>query len=210
MDQLGELADVEDRGIVNDLWEERGRGPLSAREESLLAEVHERLVSIKTLLVNEATLWARAIYPLLVLAERDNIRAFAEVPLSAAFGRGELRGEVDGALASMGIEGEATPPYLLVVEAKRGIEGHEPVAQLLGGLLCAARKNHKQRPRAEHLLYGVYTVAQVWTFVQATVTDLDGERPRVVAAFSGEFSEKTEATTILLLLKSVVAELLAR
>jgi hypothetical protein len=210
MDQLAELADIQDRGSLPGLWEERELGQLSEDEKVSLAGLRGRLVSYRTHLVNEATIWARAIYPLLAMAERDNIRAYSEVPLSATFRRGELRGEVDGALARMGIEAEAAPPYLLVVEAKRGVEGHEPVAQLLGGLLCAARKNHKHHPRPEQVLYGVYTIADVWTFLQVTISGLDEERPTLSTAFSREYTEKTEAAAILLLLKSMVAELLAR
>jgi hypothetical protein len=132
------------------------------------------------------------------------------VPLGATFGRGELRGEVDGALARMGIEGEPVPPYLLVVEAKRGVEGHDPVAQLIGGLLCAAQKNHHHTPEAEHVLYGAFTVADVWTFVEVTISGLESERPRVMFAGSREYVEKLEAGVILRLLKSMVAGLLAR
>jgi hypothetical protein len=210
MDQLGELVDVQDQGVLPGLWDDRPLGQLAEDEQASLAALRRRLVSFKTHLVNEATIWARAIYPLLAMAERDNICAFSGVPLSATLGRGELRGEVDGALARMGIEAEAAPPYFLVVEAKRGIEGHEPLAQLIGGLLCAAHRNHRRRPKAEHVLYGVYTIADVWTFMRLTVAGLDGERPVVTTAFSREYTEKTEAGTILLLLKSMVAELLER
>jgi|HubBroStandDraft_4_1064222.scaffolds.fasta_scaffold232994_2 hypothetical protein len=208
--QLEGLVEIQDRGVAPGIWEDRELGALPERELSWLADLRERLVSYKTSLVNEATLWARAIYPLLVLAERDNIKAFSAVPLSTTLGRGELRGEVDGAMAWMGIEGDAQSPYLVVVEAKRGVEGHDPVAQLLGGLLCAARKNHQSRSRGEHVLYGVYTIADLWTFVKVTFTDLDGDRPVMTTVFSREYMEKTEAARILLLLRSMVGELLPR
>ncbi len=84
------------------------------------------------------------------------------------------------------------------------------MAQLLGGLLCAARRNHQSRTRTEHTLYGAYTIADLWTFVQATFTNLDAERPVVTTAFSREYMEKTEAPKILLLLRSMVGELLPR
>jgi hypothetical protein len=209
MDQLLELADVQDRGVIPELWEQRDLGLLVEEEKVSLSSLRRRLIYSRTLLLNDVTIWARAIYPLLAMAERDNIHAFGGVPLSGTFPGGELGGEVDGALARMGIEAEAAPPYLLVVEAKRGVEGHEPVAQLLGGLLCAAQRNHKHRPKAVHVLYGVYTVADVWTFLQVTISGLDADRPAIVTAFSPEYAEKNEAATILLLLKSIVAELLA-
>lgn len=209
MRQLGELADVQDRGAVPDLWEQRELGQLVEEEKVALSSLRRRLTYSRTILLNEVTIWARAIYPLLAMAERDNIHAFGGVPLSGTFPGGELRGEVDGALARMGIVAEAEPPYLLVVEVKRGVEGSEPVAQLLGGLLCAAKQNHEHRARSSHVLYGAYTVADVWTFVQATISGLDAERATMVTAFSPEYAEKNEAATILLLLKSMVAELLA-
>jgi hypothetical protein len=205
--RLGELVEIVDRGVLPELWEERQADPFTEDERVRLAALRRQLVSFKVHIVNEATIWARAIYPLLAMAERDKIRAFAQVAISGTFGNGELRGEVDGALAPMGLVGDAVPPYLLVVEAKRGVEAHDPIAQLLGGLLCAARRNHTRRPRGEHVIYGAYTIADVWTFIEATIAGLDGDRPRVTTAFSREYTETAEAETILLLLKSMVAEL---
>jgi hypothetical protein len=111
-------------------------------------------------------------------------------------------------MAPEGIDQEVTPPYLLIVEAKRGVEGHDPVAQLAGGPLCAAWQNHRLRPQSDQRIYGAYTVADVWTMVQAEISGLDGERPRMTLGFSREYMEKTEAPTILRLLKSMVARLL--
>ena len=110
-------------------------------------------------------------------------------------------------MAPEGIDSEVSPPYLLIVEAKRGVEGHDPVAQLAGGLLCAAWQNHLLRPQSDQRIFGAYTVADVWTMVQAEISGLDGERPRMTLSFSGEYMEKTEAPTILLVLKSMVARL---
>lgn len=208
--QLQELAEIEDRGVLPELWEAREQGLLTEQEKQGLSLVRKSLLTTKTLLLNEATIWARAIYPLLTMAERENIRAYSEVSLAATTARGELRGAVDGALARMDIEGKPSSPYLLIVEAKRGVEGSEPVAQLLGGLLCAAWNNHKHQPRTEQVLYGVYTVADVWTFLRASVTRLDSDRPLITATASREYYEQTEAGTIVLLLKSITTELLTR
>jgi hypothetical protein len=70
-------------------------------------------------------------------------------------------------------------------------------------------QNHKRRPSAEQRLYGAYTVADVWTFLQGTVTGLDEGRPAIVTVASREYTEKTEASLIVRLLKSMVAELCA-
>jgi hypothetical protein len=210
LQQLGELAELDDRGVIPSLWDDRPLGQLSEEDEIFLGVIRRQIVAYKTHLVNESTIWARAIYPILALAERDHVGAFSGVPLSARLARGELRGEVDGALARMGIEAEASPPYLLVVKAKRGVEGHDPVAQLLGGLLCAAQRNHERRAQPEHVLYGAYTIADVWTFLQVVVTGIDGERPLLTLASSREYMEKTEASTILLQLRAMVADILGR
>lgn len=207
---IASFCDIEDFGVLPAIWEERELAPISEAEKAVVAMLRHWLTAYKTHLVNEATIWARAIYPMLALAERDNIRAFSAVPMSGKFSWGEFRGEVDGVLAKMGIEAEAGPPYFVVVEAKRGVEGHDPIAQLLGGLLCAASYDHKQENRAEQLLYGVYTIADVWTFIQVRISNLDGDRPRVKTSFSREYMEKTEALTILQLMKSMVVELTGR
>ncbi len=206
--QLRELVSLEDRGVVPALFDARAVGELTQNDQQALAVLRRNILSYRPLLANEATLWARMIYPLLLLGERDNIRAFSLVPLSATLPRGELRGEVDGALAAMDIEADAMPPYLLVVEAKRGVEARSPVAQLLGGLLCAAWHNQQKRQQTQQVLYGAYTVADVWTFLQVTLTDLIGEQPRMRIVSSREYTETGEAATIVLLLKSMVSELL--
>jgi hypothetical protein len=206
--QLRELVQLDDHGVMPARFDERAVGDLTKDDQQALAVLRRNILSYRPLLANEATLWARVIYPLLLLGERDNIRAFSLVPLAAALPRGELRGEVDGALAGMDIEADAMPPYLLVVEAKRGVEGRSPVAQLLGGLLCAGWHNHQKRPQAEQVLYGAYTVADVWTFLQVTLTELTSEVPRMRIVSSREYAETSEAATIVLLLKSMVSELL--
>jgi hypothetical protein len=207
-DRLRDLVDVDNAGMDPVRWEARERGTLSETEQTLLAALRESLVSTRVTLFNDATLWGRAIYPLLMMAERGPLRAYAQVPMSANLPRGELRGEVDGALAHEGLGAEVTAPYLLIVEAKRGVENHDPVAQLIGGLLCAAWQNQRDHARDEQHLAGAYTVSDLWTFVEAWVTGFDGERPKVRVGFSREYTEKTEAGAILCILKALVTEML--
>lgn len=61
-------------------------------------------------------------------AERDQLRVYAEVPLSANLPRAALSGEVNGVFAPEGLDQEVSPPYLLIVAAKRGVEGHDTVS----------------------------------------------------------------------------------
>jgi hypothetical protein len=206
LDRLREFVELRDQGIQQHLWDERRGGDLTEREQVFVSVLCEHLLSERTTLLNEATIWARAIYPLLELAERDDVRAYAEVSLSAKLGYGELRGEVDGELATRGLDAQAVSPYLVVVEAKRGVEGTDPIAQLHGALLCAAWQNQRRQPLPEHRIYGAYTVADTWSFVECTATGLDEARPTMTTAGSREYLERTEATTILLVLKSLVAE----
>ncbi len=98
--------------------------------------------------MNESTLWARAIYPMLVLAEHGYVQAWSGVPLKAAYPTFSLEGEADGALApSLG--GRIQSPYLIVHEAKRGLNAPDPLYQLLGEMLAAARLNWEQDANPE-------------------------------------------------------------
>lgn len=209
IEQLREIVDIRYQGIRQEIWDSRTTGEIGERERVFLSVIHDHITSQKAHLLNEATIWSRAIYPLLALAERDNIRAYAGVPLSATLGKGDLRGEVDGALATMGISSQAVSPYLVVIEAKRGVESNDPMAQLLGGLLCAAWQNHQRKPRPEHRVHGAYTIADVWNFVEARISGFGGEELVMTTISSREYTERTEATSILLLLKTLVAEQLA-
>jgi hypothetical protein len=200
---LREIAAVRHEPSDPGFWEELARRELSAGDRVALGLVTGKLVDYRAHRVNEATIWARAIYPLLVLAERGSIRAWSEVPLAATFGEVELHGEADGALAGSLAE-EIGLPYLVVVDAKRGVAGTDPVAQLLGAMLCAARLNGEEgRPADE--VYGCYTIADVWTFVRSKI-EWSGPRPAMSLLTSSEYMEKTEAATILAILESIVGK----
>jgi hypothetical protein len=67
------------------VWEELARRELGEHDRAALGFVVEKLLYYKTVRANEATIWARAISPLLAFAERDEIRAFSSVPLVARF-----------------------------------------------------------------------------------------------------------------------------
>ena len=204
--RLQEIAAIHYEAPEPRVWEELARREISEREREALEHIVVKLRDFRLLLANEATVWARAIYPVLELAERGGIFAFALVALSGSFDDTELRGEADGALAA-GVNSEPDTPYVVIIEAKRGIGGTEPVSQLVGALLCAARRNERDgKPAGE--IYGVYTVADVWTFVRARI-DWSQPRPTVRVLASGEYTEKLEAPTILAILESIVDKYVA-
>lgn len=148
------------------VWEALARGEVGERERLAVSLILDKLANYKSHRSNEATLWARAIYPLLALAERGEIRAFSQVSLAATVGDVELRGDTDGVLAR-NVEEEAGQPYLVVVEAKRGVAATDPMGQLFGALICGARLSEQDgQPASE--IFGCYTIADVWTFLRAT------------------------------------------
>jgi hypothetical protein len=177
---------------------------LDAEEKRRLADITSRLQRDKTSIMNEATLWARAIYPLLMLAEQDYMRVWSQVPLHANYPHMELQGIADGILG-MSVSGDIDVPYLLVIEAKRGLESPDPRPQLYGQLLAAARLNWQHSPRQVIDLFGCYTIIDSWTFVYATVQQIDSDSPSLTVELSREYTQKTEAETILLILKQIVA-----
>lgn len=177
---------------------------LTLDELQQLERLKSHLVNEKLHLLNEATLWARAIYPMLLIAEQDNVRAWSEVPLQARYAQFEIEGVVDGVLGRS-VAGRLEAPYLTVVETKRGIENQNPLFQLYAQLLAAARLNWELDQSEPQMLFGCYTIADSWTFVRAVVSQLDGDRPHLQVESSKEYSEKTDAEIILRILKGIVS-----
>ena len=200
---LAEIVTLRHEPSVPELWDELARKELSEADRTAVGAVTAKLLYYRTQRVNEATIWARAIYPLLMLAERGTIRAWSMVSLSASFNDIELRGDADGALAPSMVE-ELGLPYLVVMAAKRGASGTDPMAQLLGAMLCAARLNEDGGHPAPEM-FGCYTLADVWTFVRARL-DWAQPRPAMNLTVSREYMEKTEAGIILAILASIVGK----
>ncbi|MEO0536237.1 MAG: hypothetical protein AAF215_20475 [Cyanobacteria bacterium P01_A01_bin.123] len=202
---LKPLVEINDRGVGKRDWMQVDGVSLTDNEQRQLQDVQSRLVNYRTQLMNEATVWARAIYPLLVLAERDFVQAWAEVALKASYPTFEVSGIVDGVLGK-GLSGEIEAPYLVVLEAKRGIEAQNPQYQLYGQLLAAARMNWELDRGDPQAVFGCYTVADIWTFVRAEVIGMESDRPVLHLESSREYSEKLEAETILKILKQIVTQ----
>jgi hypothetical protein len=172
-----------------------------------LAQLHvidDRLSLVSPHLLNEATIWARAIYPLLVLAESDLVRAWSQVGVSAQYPTFEISGILDGVLGQE-VAGRLDVPYLVVVEAKKGIGGEDPVPQLYGQLLTAARLNWEQKQQDPQIVFGAYTIADTWVLIRAEVTGIESQ-PMLTIEVSREYSQRYEAEAILKILKQIVLE----
>ena len=207
LEQLARLAPLEAHPLTTAPWEDFEAAPLTPDQEQQLAWVSARIRTFHTTRANESTLWARAIYPLLVLAEQGDVRAWSQVTLRATFtldGEAtDLVGVADGVLAREGgLGGEPKPPLLLVVEAKRAVDAVDPAPQLLGALYIALRFGHGADV-APRVSFGCYTVGDTWTFARATLTGGDAA-PRVTVDWSREYTERNEAGAILRILSAIV------
>ena len=55
-------------------------------------------------------------------------------------------------------------------------------------------------------VFGCYAIADSWTFVRAEVSEIESDRPTLKVESSQEYSEKSDGSTILKVLKSIVAK----
>ena len=81
---------------VSDEWENMQQDELTPAEGAQIDYLKSILRERDLVVMNEATLWARAIYPLLVLAEQTYVQAWSGVPLKATYSTFQLEGEADG------------------------------------------------------------------------------------------------------------------
>ena len=192
--------------------------PLTDDEHRRLEDIKSTLHHHHLVVMNEATLWARAIYPILMLAEQGRVRAWSGVSLKAAYPTFALEGEVDGALAPS-VAGRVRPPYLIVHEAKPGCrtpiadasceDAPDPLYQLYGEMLAAARINAKRDAAPEQEIFGGYTVNETWAFVRGIVREMESEKPSFAVSFAPAYSGTLEAEQIVQLLKFIVAKQIA-
>ncbi len=207
MEQLS-LEDIQhqvqlmSRGLGDYAWLNVEDVALGERDQLQLQLLQERLLTTRTQLLNEATTWARVIYPLLLLAEQDRIQAWSEVALSAQYARFSLEGIADGVLGPS-IDGYLQTPYLVVVEAKKGLDASNPQFQLYGQMLAAAWMNWKSSGQEPQEIFGCYTISDSWTFFRGEVRGFEQEKPEFILESSREFSERLEAEIILKLLKKM-------
>jgi hypothetical protein len=197
------FVDIREKPIYEYPWTQVDAIALTPVEETQLQFITQKLLEEPSHLLNEATIWARAIYPLLLLGERGAIRARAEVSLSATYQQFQITGIADGALGRT-IASRVIAPFLVVVEAKRGIEGSDPIPQLYGEMLAAARLNWQLDQQEPQIIFGCYTIADTWTFLKGEVAQVNGERPVLSVEYSREYTQKYDIVTILKLIKSIV------
>ncbi|CAK0757362.1 conserved hypothetical protein [Gammaproteobacteria bacterium] len=196
-------------GVVNENWLNIDSILLTEDEQKQLQYLKMRLRNSRMLLMNEATVWARGIYPLLSLAEQDQIQAWSSVALQATYATFELDGVADGVLGRCA-SGVIESPYLIVVEAKRGLEAVNPLYQLYGQVLAAAHLNWENDQKDPQEIFGCYTVSDIWTFIRSEVSGITTDKPTLQVEFSREYSEPLEAEIIVKILKAIVAKKFSR
>ncbi|HEY9702515.1 MAG TPA: hypothetical protein V6C58_08720, partial [Allocoleopsis sp.] len=197
---LKRFVTIEEKGIDNYEWLNIEYVTLTENEQQQLYYLQSHLLNYSIHFMNEATIWARGIYPFLLLAEQGKIQAWSEIPLQAKFPLFELEGIADGVLAKT-VSDSVEFPYLVVVEAKKGLENQNPLYQLYGQLLTVAHLNWEDDQQERQEIYGCYTIADVWTFVRAEIEGIESEKPKMKLEFSREYSSKIEGEIILKLLK---------
>ncbi len=201
--ELQTYINLQEGTVGNYGWNQVSDISLTTHELQRVTEVSDYLLNRDTTLMNEATVWGKAIFPLLTLAEHGNIEIWAEVSLKAKYQTFELEGVADGVLGKSVI-GRIEAPYLVMVEAKKGIDAQNPVYQLYSQMLAAAHLNWELNGNDCQEIFGCYTIGDTWKFVRAEVSDIAGDRPLLKTEYSREYAEKLEAATILRLLKSIV------
>jgi Clp amino terminal domain, pathogenicity island component len=198
------IVRIEEKGVTPDLWDKKVVS-LTEQERQGVESIVSSIQNKPVVLMNEATTWSRAIYPLLVLAEQGRLEAWSQAPLKAEYPEFGLNGTADG-VVGQNISGVTKSFCLIVVAAKQGPEAQGPLIQLYGTMLAAARLNWELDKRVPQEIFGCYTVADNWTFMRGLVSDIEADRPTMTVASSREYAEKVEAETILRVLKSITGK----
>lgn len=203
-DFLDSIVTIEEKGETPGLWETPDVS-LIIQERQRVEAVVSSFLNKSFLRMNEATIWSRAIYPLLVLAEQGGLEAWAQAPLKARYTWFGLEGIADG-IVGHNISGGTKYFCLVVAGLKREPKLHDPKVQLYGAMLAAARLNWERNNQVPQEIFGCYTVADNWTFIHGLVSDFEADRPKMTVASSRWYSEKIEAETILRILKSITGK----
>ncbi len=178
---------------------------LTDDEKKDISNLKVKLKNLALKKMNEATVWGKAIFPLLMQAEDENSIAEAQVETRANFKLFILEGFVDGVIGKQKA-GYLALPYLVVIEAKREMEAKDPQPQLYGAMLAAAKLNFDEEKKEPEIIFGCHTIGDSWTFMRGEVSDIDSEKPNLKVQASREFIERFEAEIILGILKAIVAD----
>jgi hypothetical protein len=200
-DSLNYIATIKEKGVAPDIWDKMDLS-LTEQERGRVESVASSLLDTSVVQMNEATIWSRAIYPLLVLAEQGSLVAWAQLPLKAQYLGFALEGIADGVMGH-NISGLAKSLCLVVVQAKHEPDAQDPLIQLYGAMLAAARLNWGRDDRDTEEIYGCYTIADNWIFAHGLVADMDAPRPTMTVALSRAYSGTVEGETVLRILKFI-------
>jgi len=201
---LNSIVTLRDMGVVPEIWNKLDVS-LTSEERGQAKALSSSLLDHRVALMNEATIWSRAIYPMLVLAEQGKLEAWAQAPLKAQYPRFGLEGIADGVVGH-NLSGVSGSFYLIVVKSAGGLKAQDPQIQLYGAMLVAARLNWEKDNKVPQEIFGCYTIADNWTFMHGLVSDIEADRPNLTVASSREYSEKIEAETILRILKFITGK----
>jgi hypothetical protein len=203
-DSLNCIATIKEKGVTPDVWDKMDVG-LTEQERLRLETVVSSFLNKPALRMNEATIWSRAIYPMLVLAEQGGLDAWAQLPLNVQYPGFGLQGIADGVMG-YNISGLAKSFCLVVVGIRREHEAQDPLIRLYGTMLAAARLNWEMDNRGAQEVYGCYTIADNWIFAHGLVADIETHRPAMTVSLSRAYSGTAEAETVLRILKSITGK----
>src|SRR5262249_24060427 len=112
-ESLNSIVTINEKGVTTDLWD-KIEVSLTRQERQQVKVVVSSLLNQSVALMNEPTIWSRAIYPLLMLAEQGRLSAWTQLPLKAQYNRFMLEGIADGVIGH-NISGITKSLYLIVV-----------------------------------------------------------------------------------------------
>lgn len=203
------IVAVREKSIAAYPWTQVDQIILNEEEQLQAGYITGRLRCADTLLMNSATLWARAIYPLLALAEQEPVQAWSQIPLRVRYPHVELQGVAAGVLGTGIVSMTETTYHLIVSQTDHRLAGQDPRPHLLGQLLAAARVNWELDQNPVQTLFGCYTVIDTWKFLRVMVQDVNSNAPTMVLEPSREYVQKLEAEAILKILKRIVTTYIA-
>lgn len=204
LNQLRSVIELQEGRIGNYPWNQVDSIAVSTEEKQQLEVIESRLRNTFIDLMNASTILSRAIYPLLVLAERDDIEAWTRIELLAQYpNKFNIRAMVDGGLAKT-VAGRVIPPYFLVVKVEQVTESSNRLLKVYVQMLTAACLNWNHDKNPIQTVFGCYTIGDTWKFLRAEVEGIEQERPIMRIEYSRDYLQRMESETICKILKGIV------